>query len=94
MKRRRYSAEFKQSAVALVLERSYTQQQAAESLGIGVSNICNWLRQHRQTNGAAHTEEQVDLKKRNSDLEREVKRLTMERDILKKAAAYFAKDNL
>jgi len=94
MKRRRYSAEFKRSAVSLVLEQSYTQQQAAENLGIGVSNVYNWVRQHRETNGAAHTEEQVELKKRNSDLEREVKRLTMERDILKKAAAYFAKDNL
>jgi transposase len=90
MKRRKYTAEFKRSAVALMLEQSYTRQQAAQSLGIGVSNLDNWLRQHRESNGAAHTE----LKKRNSELEREVKRLTMERDILKKAAAYFAKDKL
>ena len=94
MKRRKYTAEFKRSAVALMLEQSYTRQQAAQSLGIGVSNLDNWLRQHRESNGAAHTEEQVELKKRNSELEREVKRLTMERDILKKAAAYFAKDKL
>jgi len=54
-------------------------------MGIGISTLDNWLFQHRQSNGAAHTDEQVDLKKRYADLERENPRLTMERDILKKA---------
>jgi transposase len=66
----------------------------AHSLGIGMSTLDNWLFQHRRSNGLAHTDEQVDLQKRNAELERDVRRLTMERDILKKAAAYFAKDHL
>ena len=94
MKRRKFTAEFKRSAVALVLEQNCTRQQAATNLGIGVSTLDTWLLQHRRTNGVAHTDEQVDLKKRYAELERENRRLTMERDILKKAAAYFAKDNL
>ena len=94
MKRRTFTAEFKRSAVSLVIDQSYSRQQAAENLNIAVSTLDNWLHQHRRSNGAAHTDEQVDLKKRNAELERENRRLTMERDILKKATAYFAKDHL
>jgi len=94
MKRGTFMAEFKRSAVALVIEKDYTRHQAAENLGIGISTLDNWLYQHRQSNGAAHTDEHADLKKRYAELERDVRRLTMERDILKKAAAYFAKDHL
>jgi transposase len=94
MKRRIFTAEFKRSAVALVIDQNYTRQQAAENLGIGMSTLDNWLFQHRRSNGLAHTDEQVDLQKRYAELERENRRLTMERDILKKAAAYFAKDHL
>jgi transposase len=94
MKRRHYTPEFKRSAVALVLEQGRTRQEAADNLGIGVSLIDNWLHQHRKSGGSAHTHEHAALKKRNAELERELRRLTMERDILKKATAYFAKDNL
>ena len=94
MRGRRFTAEFKRSAVALVLEQNYTRQQAADNLGIGLSTLDNWLLQHRRSDGAAHTDEQADLKKRNAELERQVRQLTMERDILKKATAYFAKDQL
>ena len=89
-----YTAEFKRSTVSLVIDQSYTRQQAAENLNIGISTLDNWLGQHRRSNGVAHTDEQVDLKKRNTELERENRRLTMERDILKKAAAYFAQNQL
>jgi len=94
MKRRTFTPEFKRSAVSLVIDQSYSRQQAAENLNIAVSTLDNWLHQHRRSNGAAHTDEQVDLKKRTAELERQVKQLTMERDILKKATAYFAKDQL
>jgi transposase len=94
MKRRTYTPEFKRSAVALVLEQGRTRQQAADNLGIGVSLIDAWLHQHRKSDGTAHTDEHAGLKKRYAELERENKRLTMERDILKKAAAYFAHDSL
>lgn len=94
MSRRQYTKEFKASAVALVLEQKYSRKQAAESLGIGISTLDNWLLQHRRAQADAGNFEETDLKKRNAELERQVRRLTMERDILKKAAAYFAKDPL
>jgi transposase len=94
MKQRAFNAEFKRSAVALVLEQKYTRKQAADSLGIGLSTLDYWLQKHRESNGAALSDEQVGLKARNAELERELRRVTMERDILKKATAYFAKDQL
>ena len=94
MARRRFTPEFKRSAVALVVEQNYTRQQAAESLGIGPGTLNNWLQKDRRLRGSTGPNGEIDLKKRNAELERENRRLTMERDILKKAAAYFAKDNL
>lgn len=94
MKRRTFTPEFKRSAVALVIDQNYTRKQAAENLGIGIGTLDTWLTQHRQSNGTAHSDEQADLKKSYALLKRENARLTMERDILKKAAAYFAKESL
>ena len=94
MKRRTFSVEFKRSAVALVVEQSYTLAQAAENLGIAKNTLYNWVHAHRTGTGHAASAEDIDLKKRNAELERELRRVTMERDILKKATAYFAKDSL
>ena len=94
MKRRTFTAEFKSQAVTLALDKNYTRKQAAASLGIGIGLLDNWLCAHRKRQNANGSAEDMDLKKRNAELEREVRRLIMERDILKKAAAYFAKDSL
>jgi transposase len=92
MPRRTYTPEFRRSAVALVLEQNYTLAQAAESLGIQPSTLQFWLKQHRKRHGAVSAVEETDLRKRNAELERENQRLRMERDILKKAAAFFARE--
>jgi transposase len=94
MKRRRFSIEFKCSAVALVLEQKYTLVEAADNLGIGKNTLYNWLRAHKQRTGHATPADELDLQQRIAALERENRRLTMERDILKKATAYFAKESL
>ena len=94
MGRKQYGDEFKRSAVSLVVEQKYTRPQAAQNLGISLGALDNWLREHRKKNGSASAVEELDLKKRVAQLERENRRLTMERDILKKATAYFAKDQL
>ena len=94
MARRRFTPEFKRSAVALIVEQNYSLVQAAKSLGIGVGTLSYWLQKHRKLHGSTSASGELDLKKRNAELERENRRLTMERDILKKAAAYFAKDSL
>jgi transposase len=94
MKRRTFSIEFKRSAVALVFDQNYTPSQAADNLGIGKNTLYNWLRAHKRRTGHATPADELDLKQRNAQLERELRRVTMERDILKKATAYFAKESL
>jgi transposase len=93
MARKVYTLEFKQSAISLVTEQGYKPEEAARNLGINVHTLKYWLKQHRQNGGVVDPVEQVDLRRRNADLEREVTRLRMERDILKKAAAFFARES-
>ena len=76
------------------MEQKYTREEAARNLGIKVGALDNWLHAHRRLNGSAGVAEELDLKKRVAQLERELARTRMERDILKKATAYFAKEQL
>ena len=94
MTKRKYTPEFKRSAVALVVEQKYTRNEAAQNLGIGTGTLDKWLLAHRKRNGSINAEEELDFKKRMTQLERELARTRMERDILKKATAYFAKEQL
>ena len=91
-RRHRYGAEFRKSAVALVAEQNYTVEQAAESLGITRDTLEYWLREHRRKHGPLNATEESDLQKQIKQLQRENERLKLERDILKKAAAYFARE--
>jgi transposase len=91
MPKRKYSREFKLSAVQLVNEQGYKVVEAAKSLGIDPSNLRNWLGKLAAEAGAAPTGEgavQAELRR----LRKENVRLLMERDILKKAAAFFARE--
>jgi len=94
MARKVYNAEFKKSAISLVTEQSYKPEEAAKNLGVNLGTLKFWLKKYRQGGKVIDPVEQADLRKRNADLEREVTRLRMERDILKKAAAFFAKETL
>jgi transposase len=89
---KRYTDEFKRSAVALVVEQKCSANQAAESLGIRESTLQYWLKKHRENGGAVSSVEEKGLRARNAELERENQRLKLERDILKKAAAFFARE--
>jgi len=88
-----YSAEFKKSAIALVIEQNYKPDRAATNLGVNVGTFKYWLKNYRRQGKTIDPVEQADLRQRNADLEREVTRLRMERDILKKAATFFAKES-
>ena len=92
MSRKVYNAEFKRSAIALVTEQNYKPQEAARSLGVHLATLKFWLRKYRVSGKIIDPVEEADLRKRNAELERENARLRMERDILKKAAAFFAKE--
>lgn len=87
--RRKYSVEFKKAAVELVHVKGYTLAEASESLHVDASTLRLWLKKFggqipAAADGATALREQVrQLREQN-------KRLQMERDILKKAAAFFA----
>jgi transposase len=92
--RKRYNEEFKVEAVKLVTARGYSLTQAAKSLGVSVDSISKWKKRLEETsspciafpgNGNMNA---IDKEKRI--LEKEIKKLQIERDILKKALAYFA----
>jgi len=90
--RRSYTREFKISAVKLVNHEGYTVAEAAESLGVDPQNIRNWIKEVGDEVGKAPSDEPSRLREELRRLKQENKRLLMERDILKKAAAYFAKN--
>ena len=92
--RRTYTAEFKAEAVKLVTEGGYSIAEAARSLGVCHNLIRNW-KQALQGKGADAFPGQGKLSGVEEELRRlraDNKRLTAERDILKKAAAFFAKE--
>jgi len=85
-----YPKEFKEEAVALVTEQSYSVAQAAESLGIRANQLYDWKAkvEAARQDGALSVEERVELKQ----LRKENKTLRIEKAILKKASAFFAKE--
>lgn len=85
-----YTKEFKEEAVKLVLEQNYTVQEAARSLGITGKILYNWKKKYEEEQSGdvltkVERSELIRLRKEN-------KRLQMEREILKKASAFFAKE--
>ena len=93
-KYRKYSKEFKLQAAKLVTEQGYSYQNAAKRLGTTTWSIRNWVQQLRQ-NGELPAQNETQPKADElRQLRKEVAQLKMENDILKKAAAYFAKESL
>ena len=89
---KQYSEEYKLEAVRLVLEGGLTVPKAASDLGIGVSTLERWIAKYRKRTKleALNENEREELKR----LRKENRRLRQEQEILKKAAAYFAKSTL
>lgn len=90
---RSYTPEFRKSAICLVTEQGYTHSEAAKRLGIPPHTLKYWLKQAR-LNGdvpSAEVRSEADELRR---LRKENQRLLLENEILKKAAAYFAKESL
>ena len=87
---KRYSLEFKEEAVALVTEQNYSVPEAAASLGIRANLLYLW----KQKQEAAKSDSllTVDEKAELLALRKENKRLRMEKEILKKASAFFAQE--
>ena len=92
--RKKYSKEFKLDAISLVLEQDYSRAEAARSLDINTNMLGRWIKQHQEDDGHAFrgngkiTAEQKEIRRLKADN----RRLQMEKDILKKATVFFAKE--
>ena len=91
--RRSFTDDYKTGAVRLVLDEGKTVASAARDLGLTESSLRNWVEQ-----GADRTKGKTGLttaeREELARLRKEVRELRMERDVLKKAAAFFARDHL
>jgi transposase len=94
MARKVYSAEFRQAAVEQVLAQRHTTKSVAQRLGVGYDTLRKWVDAARFNADRSLIPADLPAEQRVRALEKENARLRMERDILKKAAAYFAKEHL
>lgn len=87
---RKYTKEFKEEAVKLVVERGYSQAEAGRVLGVDSKNISHWIKDLAADKpvNKQPSSDQEEIKR----LRKENERLMMEREILKKAAAFFANE--
>ena len=92
--RKKYPKEFKLDAISLVLDQGYTRTEAARSLGINAHMLGRWVKEQQSDDGQAFrgngklTPELEEIRK----LKTKVRRLEMEKEILKKATVFFAKE--
>jgi len=93
-KYRKYSKEFRLQAARLVAERGYSYAEAAERLGTTSWSVRSWVKKFRQTGELPAEHESKPEADEMRELRKENARLQLENEILKKAAAYFAKESL
>ena len=92
--RKKYPKEFKLDAIGLVLDQGYSRSEAARSLDINANMLCRWIKEHQSEDGQAFrgngtlSPEQAEIRQ----LKDENRRLKMEKEILKKATVFFAKE--
>ena len=92
--RKNYPKEFKLDAISLVLDQGYSRSEAARSLDINANMLCRWIKEYQSEDGQAFrgngklSPEQAEIRQ----LKEENRRLKMEKEILKKATVFFAKE--
>ena len=90
MSNQRYTPEFKDEAVRQVLERGYSVVEVSERLGMSAHSLHKWVKAVKPDKSDELTEELKDAKREILKLRAELRRAEEDRDILKKAARYFA----
>ena len=90
-KRKNYTKPFKEEAVKLITDQGYSFAEAGRNLGVTPNLISRWKRDSEGGNSEMSPAQMVAVRAELKELRKENKRLKMEREILKKAAAFFAK---
>ena len=91
MSNNRYPKEFRTEAVKQIIDRGYSVQEVSQRLGVSTHSLYKWLKASGRWGDKAQGEETDAIRQENMRLKAELKRAEEERDVLKKAAAYFAK---
>ena len=92
MSNQRYAPEFKDEAVRQVLEKGHSVPEVSERLGVSSHSLYKWVNAVKPSENVAQANELLDAKQEILKLRAELRRAQEERDILKKAARYFAQD--
>jgi transposase len=93
MGRQRFTPEFKDEAVRQVTERGHPVTEVAARLGVSSHSLYKWVRDVKPSKEEERSDELLESKKEVLKLRAELRRVEEERDILKKAAAYFARES-
>jgi len=93
MSNQRYTPEFKDEAVRQVLEKGHTVPAVAERLGVSAHSLYKWVNAVKPNDQESQTNELIEAKSEVLRLRAQLRRAEEERDILKKAARYFAKES-
>jgi transposase len=90
-----YSDEFKRDAVRLVVDEKYTFAAAAQAVSVSVKSLREWHKKFAPPlDPCGENATLEELREENKGLRRQLRRAELEREILKKATAYFAKESL
>jgi len=92
MSSQRFAPEFKDEAVRQIVERGHPVSEVAERLGVSAHSLYKWVKAVRPNKTEQHASELVEAKSEILKLRAQLRRTEEERDILKKAAAYFARE--
>ncbi len=92
MSSQRYPLEFKDEAVRQVLERGYTVAEVSQRLGVSAHSLYKWVKAVKPDKSDEQAAELVEAKSEILRLRAQMRRIEEERDILKKAARYFARE--
>ncbi|EDM46800.1 hypothetical protein MDG893_07230 [Marinobacter algicola DG893] len=92
MSSQRYPPEFKDEAVRQVLERGYTVAEVSQRLGVSTHSLYKWVKAVKPDKSDEQAAELVEAKSEILRLRAQMRRIEEERDILKKAARYFARE--
>jgi transposase-like protein len=91
--RKKYTQEYRDEAVELVVSSGRPVAEIARDLGINEATLGNWVNRAKQAGKVVDKPLDTDERARLKELEEENRRLKMERDFLKKAAAWFARES-
>ncbi len=92
MSNHRYSPEFKDEAVRQIIEAGHSVSDVAARLGVSTNSLYKWVSAVQPNTDSLKDDELIESKRENLKLRAELRRVEEERDILKKAAGYFARN--